>query len=355
MTWVCIIYQIFKNHFWRKKMTAEDKILKNDEGDLIVFEPDAALLEIDLPVSTGSVIDMSAMNRINSFLPQLPINCAIVGARGSGKSVLLFNFLKDKEGWYGHAFSRNNTFFISPTADIDKTMDELELTHKYTPDTLGALPLVFVKNILAQQRNNALLDDMTGVLVVWDDCTQESGNWEAIEKLSYTGRHSHVHQFYVAHKMSAIPRGARLNTLQWYIYPPLEGSENDRILDMFSNSESRPIFQMAMERCWSKSKKENNFVHIDFAHREWRYRYRSGFTDPLFTDEEAAIAQKKTLDGKANLGIEFLTGRGTGRLVDSYRKLRGGKRTRSRSPSPTEETDGEIPKKKRRKNKEQFN
>lgn len=325
----------------------QNKILKDDEGDLLVLDADASLLEIDLPATTGGVIDMSAMARINSFLPQLPINAAIVGARGSGKSVLIFNFLKNKEGWYGHSFSRNNTFFISPTADIDKTMDELKLEHKYTSETLGITPLAFVLDLIQQQKINANVNDMTGVLIVWDDCTEESGNWKAIEKLSYRGRHSHIHQFYVAHKMSAIPRGARLNTLQWFIYPPLEGSENDRILDMFSNAESRPIFQVAMDRCWAKSKKENNFVHIDFAHRDWRYRYRSGFVDPLFTDDESNIAQKKTLDGKENLGIEFLTGRGTRRIREVYDELRHGN-----TPVETkEESDKEEEQTKRTKKK----
>lgn len=329
-------------------MSKSEKVFKDDEGDLLVYEPDATLLEMDLPTSTGCVVDMSAMPRINSFLPQLPINCAVVGARGSGKSVLLFNFLKDKEGWYGHSFTRNNTFFISPTADIDKTMEELKLEHLFTPETLGLEPLAFVLDIISQQKKNSQVDDMTGVLLVWDDCTEETKNWKAIEKLSYRGRHSHIHQFYVAHKMSAIPRGARLNTHQWYIFPPLEGSENDRILDMFSNSETRTIFQLAFDRCWSKSKKENNFVHIDFAHKDWKYRYRSGFTQPLFTEEESNLAQKKTLDGKSNLGIEFLVGRGTKTLREMYGKMRKGNYSDNDDDGYDDQETPELKSKKKR-------
>ncbi len=328
-------------------MSKDDKVFKDNEGDLLVFEPDAALLDIVLPATTGSVIDMSAMPRINSYLPQLPVNCAVVGARNSGKSVLIFNFLRDKEGWYGHSFTRNNTFFISPTAGRDKTMEELKLEHVFTAETLGLTPIAFVLDLMNQQDKNAQVDDMTGVLLVWDDCTQELRNWEAIEKLSYTGRHSHIHQFYVAHKMSGVPRGVRLNTHQWYIYPPLEGSENDKILDMFSNSETRPIFQLAMDRCWAKSKKDLNFVHIDFAHKDWRYRYRSGFTEPLFTEEESNVAQKKTLDGKANLGIEFLTGRGTKTLRDLY----GSMKKRHHSEMDSEEDLCKIEKRRKKRRK----
>ena len=221
------------------------------------------------------------MKPIHPDLPQIPFFVGIIGPRHRGKSVLLYSLLKNENLMYGKAFKRNNIIFYSPTKGQDPTIEELKLENSYCPQDFPAS--VLVNDVIAKQSNFLKQDNMSGVLLVFDDITNVRDAWKPIEDLSYKGRHFHIHVLYVAHKMSSILRGVRTQTQQWIIYEPHEQSEFQWILDMFSRRQTKDIWLNALRRCWNIP---FNFAYIDFEEKDFDRVYRSGFHDPLFTDNE---------------------------------------------------------------------
>lgn len=242
-------------------------------------------VKIEAPHKSQPAQDVSGMKEININLPQIPFYVGIIGPRHRGKTVMLYNLLSDKPGMYGSAFKKTNIVFFSPTKDKDPTLQPLQLRNVYGPPTS---PEWLVDCILNKQKALKQSDNMTGVLLVFDDITQIRDAWKPLETLSYYGRHDHVHVLYVAHKMSSIPRGVRTQTQQWIIYQPHEESERQWILDMFSRKRTTQIWENAMTRTWAE---EFNFIYIDFERKETSEVYRSGFNNPLFTAEEMSFIE----------------------------------------------------------------
>lgn len=252
----------------QKPKSKESKI----RWDPILIEP---------PKNPLPALSTLGMKPIHEDLPQIPICAAINGPRNRGKSVLCFNLVSKKPGMYGDAFKPNNLFVWSPTAHLDKTYDELKLQNHLGPEQISVQDLMV--QMFSAQRKHLANDNLTGVFVLFDDITEERKAWEHIETLGYKGRHWHIHMMFVAHKLSAVPRGVRTATQQWIIFQPHEQSEMEWIIESFSRKETKPIWTMACLRAWSI---DFNFVFIDFSQKEFQRIYRSGFSDPLFTWEE---------------------------------------------------------------------
>lgn len=250
-------------------------------------EESAVSLEIELPPEEPPSKKLAGLKPWHPDLPQAPFFVGIIGPRHSGKSVLLFNLLSDRPGWYGGSFKKSNIIFYSKTKDKDTTMKHLKLENVYGPPTH---PDWVVKSVQEKQKAFMEAEDMTGVLLVFDDATQLRDAWPVIEELSYTGRHDHIHTIYVAHKMSSIPRGVRTQTQQWILYKPHEQSEWQWIVEMFSTRQTRDLWMRVMSRAWQKTPENPKpFIYIDFEEEEPDRIYRYGFHEPLFTPEELPI------------------------------------------------------------------
>jgi hypothetical protein len=217
------------------------------------------------------------MGEVHPSLPQMPFFVGVIGPRHSGKSVLLWNLLQKKKGMYGSVFHQDNIILYTPTKDKDPTLSSLKIHNMYGPPTDVEW---LIDGIRKQQQDFSEVDDMTGVLMVFDDITQIRNAWKPLEMLSYVGRHDHIHVMYVSHKMSSIPRGIRTQTQQWIIFKPHEESEFQWVLDMFSKKSNREEWQAALEKAWSIP---HNFIYINFEEKDKNLVYRSGFHDPLFT------------------------------------------------------------------------
>lgn len=242
-------------------------------------------IAIEAPPKPPPSKNLKGMVPPHPMLPQIPFFVGIVGPRHSGKTVLLYNLLSTKPGMYGKTFKKENIVFFSPTKDKDPTLHALKLKNVYGPPTSAEW---LVNNIVEQQKAFAEIDDLTGVLMVFDDITQIRDAWKPLENLSYLGRHDHIHVLYVSHKISSIPRGIRTQTQQWILFKPHEESERQWILETFSRSRTYDIWNDAMMRAW---KIPHNFVYIDFERKDPNEVYRSGFNDPLFTSEEIFILE----------------------------------------------------------------
>jgi len=250
-------------------------------------------IEMKLPDKEPPSKSMKGMRELHPDLPQIPMFVAVVGPRHSGKSVLLYNLLQNYVGMYGWSFKKKNIVLYSPTKDKDPTLKELKLDHVYgPPETLEWL----VSGLKNKQQAHMEADNMTGVLLVIDDATKLKNAWPAIEDLSYTGRHDHIQTIYVAHKMSAIPRGVRTQSQQWILFQPHEESEKQWVLESFAPREFIPIFRQAFMRAWLAT--PHNFIYINYEDKGNDRRYRSGFHDPLFTAEEMAIVTGIPQDGE---------------------------------------------------------
>lgn len=245
---------------------------------------------IEAPPKPPIASDFAHMPPPHPNIPQLPFFVGVIGPRHTGKTVWLYNMLKDEEGFYGHTFKKNNIVFFSPTSGDDETLKPLKLENAYGPPTH---PAMIVSDLMEKQRNFKEASNLTGVLLVFDDITQCRDAWPSIEDLSYYGRHNQIHVLYVAHKMSSIPRGVRTQTQQWILFKPHEESEFQWILDMFSRKRTKDIWTSALSRAWSQ---QYNFVYVDFERQEFDEIYRSGFDDPLFTEPEKSFILNNAME-----------------------------------------------------------
>lgn len=225
--------------------------------------------------------DLDGLGPIHPDLPIPPFFIGVIGPRKRGKTVFLYSLLNPQEaGSYGSAFKKSNIVLFSPLGGQDKTLKLLDLKNMYGPPmTVAAL----VQSICKDQTAHKEDDNMTGVLLVFDDITSCKEAWPSIEYLSYYSRHLHIHVMYVAHKMSSIPRGVRTQTQQWVLFKPHEESEIQWIMDMFARKRTRDIWEAALYRVW---KEKFAFVYIDFEGDTMELIYRKGFHEPLFTPEE---------------------------------------------------------------------
>ena len=238
---------------------------------------------IEAPPKPPISKNLQGMHLPHPSLPQLPFFVGIIGPRHTGKTVWLYNMLKDADGFYGKTFKKNNIVFFSPTSGDDETLKPLKLMNTFGPPSS---PQLIVNQLIDTQRRFKEADNLTGALLVFDDITQCRDAWVPIEDLSYYGRHYHIHVLYVAHKMSSIPRGVRTQTQQWIMFKPHEESEFQWILDMFSRKRTKELWSMALARAWETP---YNFVYVDFERKEFDEIYRSGFDDPLFLPYEKEV------------------------------------------------------------------
>jgi hypothetical protein len=255
-------------------------------------------VQIKVPPKPPQSKNLRGMKAIHEFLPQIPFYVGIIGPRHCGKTVMLYNLLGPESGMYGDAFKKTNIVFYSPTKDKDDTLRALNLKWVYGPPTD---PGVVIAHLQDMQKAYSEADNMTGILIAFDDITQVRDAWRPLEQLSYSGRHDHIHILYVCHKMSSIPRGVRTQTQQWIIYKPHEESERQWIMEMFARKRTWDIWESALTRCW---KILHNFVYIDFERKELHEIYRSGFNEPFFTPQEIAFLEG---DGSVykNLGLDI--------------------------------------------------
>lgn len=228
-------------------------------------------------------------DRVNENLPQTPFYITMVGMRNKGKSILLKNILSKRPGYYGSAFKRSNIIVIKPTKDYDETFKELNLKWYFGEND----DYMYIMNKIEQdQFNYRKHDNMDLVLLVLDDATEMPPFVKnKLTKYGYIGRHLGLQVVTSIHKMSACPRGLRLQCQQWILFKPHEESEFEWILDTFSGKMTRDIWRVALDRCWQQ-KDTHQFVYIDFE-RKGRDIYRCGFNDYLFTEEEYAVMQPK--------------------------------------------------------------
>ncbi len=239
--------------------------------------------EFVLPKVDSKSTKWKGMKPFNSHLPQLPFFVGIIGPRHSGKTVLLYNLLSKNPGMYGASFKASNIVLYSPTADKDPTLKQLKLENVYGPPT----DLQWLcDEITKSQKQYSESDSQAPVLLVLDDATQIKRGWIPIENQAYYGRHDDIHNLYVCHKMSSIPRGVRTQTQQWILYCPHEESERQWIMDMFSRRTTRELWERALLRAW---REKFSFVYIDFEESTLDRIYRQGFFNPLFTQEEMNI------------------------------------------------------------------
>jgi len=289
-------------------------------------------INFQLPDEEPQSKKMAGMTPFHPDLPQVPFFVGVIGPRHTGKSVFLFNLLSQEPGMYGSSFKKHNMIVYSPTKDKDPTLKQLKLEYMYGPETDARW---LVQDIMAKQRKHRDANNMTGVLLVFDDATQLRGAWGPIEDLSYTGRHDHIQVMYVAHKMSSIPRGVRTQTQQWIMFKPHEQSEMQWILDMFSKTETKGVWQNALTRAWQKPW---NFVMIDYEERDVQRIYRSGFHDPLFLPEEFQM-----VSGQVPLSTKELT------ILEELKDNQDEPNPMNVRKREREESDEDQPKKKKPK------
>ena len=202
--------------------------------------------------------------------------CAIIGARGSGKSNLLLNLMR--KDMLGKTFKKEHTILFSPSVKLDDTMDKIPAKYKYEKFDPKQ-----IENVMAQQKQ--IKEDygrakMPEILIIFDDNITER-TFKAgslLETLGYRARHLNISCIFTTQKFSALARGIRVNATNVMIFEPKKGSELDHIVEEYASKSNRKAFIKMMEYAW---KKPYSFFYMNFLEKDKRKTYWVNFDTPL--------------------------------------------------------------------------
>jgi len=212
-------------------------------------------------------------------IPKLGSSILLVGKSGSGKSVLLYNLLKDKR-FYGSAFKR--VFLCSPTGDFDDTLQGLELPEgqiftdlKQAAVAIGSIHKAQAEQI--QQHGNGpvaqyalALDDVIGD-------TKFMGSPSFLRSF-IAPRHFNFTTFLCSQHLRKVPKAARLQAAMVCLFA-CSRSEMDTICEEYCPScMSKQGFEAMLERVWNEGPHEFVSIHL---RQPLETRYRHGLNKPL--------------------------------------------------------------------------
>jgi len=218
---------------------------------------------------------------------KLPVRAVILGPSGSGKSILLQNFILDI--WY-KCFSR--VFIFSPSINVDhqtwepvKQMISKEITNNddeqfyfdhYDEDALFNIINTQRKIIEYQKKHNH--NKLFSILIVVDDFADDvkfSRNSKLLHSLFTRGRHSQISTIVATQKFNALSPIIRVNASDLYVfrlrnYSDLQAfldevsaiAPKDVILEMYKIATDEP-FSFLTVKLTSKDKNRIFMVRFD--------------------------------------------------------------------------------------------
>ena len=178
-----------------------------------------------------------------NVVSKLPMRSIILGPSGSGKSILLQNFILDI---YRDCFSR--VYIFSPSINVDfqtwqpvKQMLNKEITNNddenfyydhYNEDALMSIIDTQRKIIEYQKKHNH--NKLFSILIVVDDFADNpafSRNSKLLHSLFVRGRHSQISTVVATQKFNALSPIIRVNASDLYVYRLRNYSDLQTFLD----------------------------------------------------------------------------------------------------------------------------
>ncbi len=229
-------------------------------------------------------------------LPKTALRGIIVGASGSGKSVLLQNLFGRKD-LYAGIFQQKHMIIMSPTY---KAFDPFPmLRNAIKLDNTEKFPQV-IRDVLKEVRkisDEYGTDNIPPILFIIDDCSTVPGMWGTngpMDTLYLTGRNYNVSVVVIAHRLNLLSRNVKLNINFGCLFPTNNYSELESFVEQFVSKELKSLVIRKMNAAFDT---EHNFIFLN-TNLPRSERLREGFHKPLITQEEIDEAMKEPKNSK---------------------------------------------------------
>jgi len=212
-------------------------------------------------------------------LPETALRGIIIGASGSGKSVLLQNLFGRKD-LYAGVFKQKNTVILSPTIKVYDPFPMLKNAIKLDkPDKFPQAILDILDEVKKISENNGV-EKTPPVLIIVDDCSTVNGLWGMngpMDTLFLTGRNYNISVVVIAHRLNLLSRNIKLNINFACLFPCVNYSEIESFAAQFVSSEYKNIVTKRMNEVFAT---KHNFVFLNTTLPR-NQQLREGFHKPL--------------------------------------------------------------------------
>ena len=216
--------------------------------------------------------------------PQKGFMLAVIGGRNTGKSVILYNLIKNYEGCYDSINIFSPTWEQDPTIGPESTgLDES--SYFETIDEKFILELIEKQKIEKQKydKKQNTTEFLSRHLLVFDDCiTSEGFNSSSLSSilniLAFKGRHFRISVIITSQAYRALSRKLRINIPNFIITKTYNQTERKAICEELSNTMSErkfnELFEYAIEG-------EYNFFYIFMDAPDKKTCFRQNLTNIL--------------------------------------------------------------------------
>jgi hypothetical protein len=144
----------------------------------------------------------------------------IVGASGSGKTTLLTQLVSDKR-FYGDFFKPKNRYLFSETAGLDSLAKELGVPKDNIHESSDDKEIIeILDTFIENKKEDMKKENPEKVLLIFEDFSSREKvmRSKAFKFLFVAGRHLHVMNIVLVHKITALNRLCRLQCQNWFIF-----------------------------------------------------------------------------------------------------------------------------------------
>jgi hypothetical protein len=204
----------------------------------------------------------------------------IVGASGSGKTTLLTQLVSEPR-FYGDFFLPKNRYLFSETAGLDSLAKKLGIPKENIHDTSNDKEIIEILNILITNKKEDMKSkNPQKILLIFEDFSSRDKVMRSkpFMFLFTAGRHLHIMNIVLVHKITALSRICRLNCLFWFIFRT-NVSELDRLAQehLPPNMNKKQFIHMVQEA----TKEPHSFFTIMGNDSNEDTRYRKNLTHYL--------------------------------------------------------------------------
>jgi G3E family GTPase len=201
----------------------------------------------------------------------------IVGASGSGKTTLLTQLVSDKR-FYGDFFKPKNRYLFSETAGLDSLAKELGVPKDNIHESSDDKEIIEILDTFIENKKKDMAnEEPQKVLLIFEDFSSRDKvmRSKAFKFLFTAGRHIHVMNIVMVHKITALNRICRLNCLFWFIFKT-NVSELDRLASehLPAHMTKKQFIHMVQEA----TKEPHSFITIMGNDSDEETKYRKNLT-----------------------------------------------------------------------------
>lgn len=233
---------------------------------------------IDVPKTDKDKIKHPKLSEAG-VIPKLGASCLMIGVTKSGKSVLLYNLLKNPE-FFGKAFDK--LFYISPSGD--QTLDGLDIPDecKFTDLKKAAKALEILQKHQKEQIKEHGNHKAHQFGIVMDDCISDAKFMKSPQVLQsfIANRHYNETVFLCSQHLNSVPKVCRIQATFVCIFE-CSAREMEVISEAYCPAGmTDKQFETMMFDVWSEP---FQFLCI---HRGWplKERFRAGLGQPVDLD-----------------------------------------------------------------------